>query len=585
MVYRDGDQNSFAGLIFQRQDGAQGLNFGSANELRYHWSSSSHWSYNSGLIVPDRTWTFIALVIEPDKATFYLDDGINGMQTISRNSTHAPKEHISYNIGRDTNSGARTATGMLDDVRIINRALSLTEITALSAQGLGARNPIPVNTARITQDFIRLKWTASPLATTQRLYLSTDYSALKQANTGDSSDLGIISENHYDLSNLSPGQYYWRIDTTETNGLTVRGNIWTFEIREDGLLVHLPLDELTTGNPNTTPCLCGGDHDGALTGTPDIAKGVLDNAFEINTNAGNSGRITIPATSLSGLSDQISISFWSKGDTASMPSQNHIFEATSSTGERIVSAHLPWTDSHVYWDAGNNSGYDRINESADTALTEDNWTHWVFTKNANTGEMNIFANGELFRSGTGHTRVFDDPIADFSIGARVNGSLAWSGAIDDFRIYSNALSENSIKSLYRDGLPYYQWAARYYSTFDLQDDSITSPNSGKNLLNYAAQTAPNGTGQLLKAVPDGFELTRIKGGTGTELYKVGDLTYTLLFNTDLSTENWSLDSSLWEEYAPREEGENNTEKLFIRSLIPDLDKIFFRVDVNYTSTP
>jgi len=49
------------------------------NNLRYCWNDggAETWGWNSGLVVPENTWTFCALVIEPSKATMYMDSGRN----------------------------------------------------------------------------------------------------------------------------------------------------------------------------------------------------------------------------------------------------------------------------------------------------------------------------------------------------------------------------------------------------------------------------------------------------------------------------------------------------------------------------
>ena len=64
-IRREGAQPEWAGLFFSRAGGTTaGLNFGTGQELRYHWDGGM-WGWDSGLVVPDATWTFVALVVEP----------------------------------------------------------------------------------------------------------------------------------------------------------------------------------------------------------------------------------------------------------------------------------------------------------------------------------------------------------------------------------------------------------------------------------------------------------------------------------------------------------------------------------------
>ena len=65
-IYRTASESSWAGIVFDRNSssGASGLNFGTANELRYTWNNSaSTYNWNSGLVVPSGQWTFAALVV------------------------------------------------------------------------------------------------------------------------------------------------------------------------------------------------------------------------------------------------------------------------------------------------------------------------------------------------------------------------------------------------------------------------------------------------------------------------------------------------------------------------------------------
>ena len=85
--------------------------------------------------------------------------------------------------------------------------------------------------------------------------------------------------------------------------------------------------------------------------------------------------------------DEITISFWLNGNAAIQPQNDHVFEAADAQNRRVVSVHLPWSNSRVYWDAGNagTGSYDRIDKAADATSYEGQWNHWAFTKNNNTG--------------------------------------------------------------------------------------------------------------------------------------------------------------------------------------------------------
>ncbi len=50
-----------------------GIGFNDKGMLAYTWNGNSTWSYDSGLVIPQNQWSFVAVAIEPTKATFYLD--------------------------------------------------------------------------------------------------------------------------------------------------------------------------------------------------------------------------------------------------------------------------------------------------------------------------------------------------------------------------------------------------------------------------------------------------------------------------------------------------------------------------------
>lgn len=134
-IKRSGTQASFAGIFFSRTTNTvAGLTFGNANELRYTWNNSAGtYNWNSGLTPPDGVWTFVALVIEPTKATIYMDPG-TGLVSATNSVAHAAEEFDgTLCFGQDTSGSTRTFKGLMDEVAIFNRSLSSVEIGQISA--------------------------------------------------------------------------------------------------------------------------------------------------------------------------------------------------------------------------------------------------------------------------------------------------------------------------------------------------------------------------------------------------------------------------------------------------------------------
>jgi hypothetical protein len=177
--------------------------------------------------------------------------------------------------------------------------------------------------------------------------------------------------------------------------------------------------------------------------TPNISA--LFNATEDNSiKFSGAGAIEVPTENLQSIENEITISFWTKGDENILPTNTSIFEGINDDNQRGANVHLPWSNGQVYWDCGNvNGGYDRINKVAPVEAFAGSWSHWAFTKNANTGSMKIYLNGEEWHSGTGMTNPIS--LTSFNIGSSYLFTNNYHGNVDEFRIWDKALDAATIQ--------------------------------------------------------------------------------------------------------------------------------------------
>ncbi|MHC4537061.1 MAG: LamG domain-containing protein [Planctomycetota bacterium] len=113
--------------------------------------------------------------------------------------------------------------GLMDEVRIYNRALSRREVIAISGLATRPFEPDPIDGALgVSSD--TLTW--GSIEGTEKLYIGAN-----------SDTLELVSEDvagTYTLTEIIPGrQYFWRVDVESINGI-VTGDVWTFTVAQSG---------------------------------------------------------------------------------------------------------------------------------------------------------------------------------------------------------------------------------------------------------------------------------------------------------------------------------------------------------------
>ena len=138
------------GIIFMRAGVlTTGIDLMPDNQLGYHWLDvPESWQYESGLIVAADEWSFVAMVVTPEKVTFYLNS-VDTVRELAR--VHEPVTFSGeLTLGSDTLGAARRFAGALDDLRFYNRALTTNELAGLISAG--ARPPKEVD-PMVIEDF------------------------------------------------------------------------------------------------------------------------------------------------------------------------------------------------------------------------------------------------------------------------------------------------------------------------------------------------------------------------------------------------------------------------------------------------
>ena len=218
-VNRDGDQKQFTGILaFYNLFTVSGLFFGNADELSYIWNNDpSTEFFDSGLVVPDNQWTFVALVVQPTQAALYMvTNGVLSGATNFTSHAMAAFDGSSY-IGADLEYGC--LVGQMDEVSVYaNQALMAAQISQLGAVSNNISplitpsvNPTPTNIiARLSGTHLTLSWPADHIG--WRLFVQTnDLAAGISSRTNDwaavpgSPASNVIS---IPIDATKPGGYY-----------------------------------------------------------------------------------------------------------------------------------------------------------------------------------------------------------------------------------------------------------------------------------------------------------------------------------------------------------------------------------------
>ena len=139
--------------------------------------------------------------------------------------------------------------GLIDDVRIYNKALTLEEIKKLMA-GSKAYDPIPADGALYKDTWASLGWLPGISAVSHDVYLGNSFDDVNEGAEGtyygNQSTIfflvGFPGSAYPD--GLVPGStYYWRIDEVQSDGTTIhKGDIWSFTVPSKSAYFPDPAD-------------------------------------------------------------------------------------------------------------------------------------------------------------------------------------------------------------------------------------------------------------------------------------------------------------------------------------------------------
>lgn len=153
----------------------------------------------------------------------------------------------------------------------------------------------------------------------------------------------------------------------------------------------------------------------------------------------------------------MSVAFWQKNAGTPASSSYWMVAPSSSGTARGNQAHVPWSDQNIYFDTAGccDGGSQRINGNINSFADFYegfflDWHHYVFIKNGNSKQ--VYIDGKVFIQGT-NTGPLPSDFANMTIGSAQNGGNSAAAVMDDFAVFSFALSAEQITGLAEGGSP------------------------------------------------------------------------------------------------------------------------------------
>ncbi|MHC4325897.1 MAG: LamG domain-containing protein, partial [Planctomycetota bacterium] len=188
----------------------------------------------------DTEWHHFAVTYNGNEGSSYLD----GQYIDSEEGPIITIDHVRIGANLENNN---FFPGLIDDVRIYNKALTLEEIKEVMA-GPRAHEPAPAD-GTLNQDlWVILGWLPGADAASHDIYLGESFDDVNDGAEGtycgNQSTLfftaGFSGSPYPD--GLVPGvTYYWRIDEVQVDGATIqKGDIWSFTVPSKCAYLPIP---------------------------------------------------------------------------------------------------------------------------------------------------------------------------------------------------------------------------------------------------------------------------------------------------------------------------------------------------------
>jgi len=524
--------------------------------------SQSHWI--SSFVVPTSTWTQVVVTRSNASNTvnFYMNDQLNSTSTQSGSATSSDTTNNAL-IGND--NGNEHFTGDIDELGIWSKVLSNQEVQDLYNGGSGdsfnnvgspyiassslqqyrsdATTTIPVGGTTTETSVVFGGTLESGSTSTVRLdveVVTSTSNFLGQATVSSPFISGGFATTS--ISNLSPGNYYWRArayvnaQTSSTwQDFAASGTIDFIVSTRLSFPFQVDTSATLTTSLDSYYSLEGNSNDswGPVNGTDSSGISYGTSTGYVNQGAymggSNTDNINLGNNDGSIFTGDFSIASWVKitngGDG----------QIISKTNNAEFAKPMAW-----YIDSGKptlylgSDGTSQAHWQSATTLTNGTWYHLAVTRTGDT--VKIYINGASSTPSKSGTQNPSDGTDNALIG-NDNGGEHLSGDVDELGIWSKVLSDQEIKDLAS--------ADPFSGLKQYRSDAITAIPRGatttENSVVFGSTLYPVGSSTLKLQV----EVTTSTSFTGTPNASSSDISTSGTFATTTFINSSAINSSVY----------------------------------------
>jgi fibronectin type 3 domain-containing protein len=336
----------------------------------------------------------------------------------------------SVNIPSYSDTGLFSSTTYYYVVSAVNGGGESADSAEAGAMTLSAPPAAPTGlTATLGQNQVTLNWTAPPAATSYTVKRSTT-SGGPYTTVAES-----VTDATYTDTGLSNGvTYYYVVSAANINGSGPDSA--EVSATPSNVVVHLKFDE--SGGALATDVSGRANH-ATLLGSPTFSPGVFGNTLNLPATAAQYARL--PSGVTGGLTD-FTVSTWIKVNA--FANWQRIFDfGSGTTNYMFLTTQYAGSAAKLRFGIRTPSVAEQTVSGNAIALVADAWTHLAVVRSGTT--VSLYVNGSLAGSGT----IALNPANLGVTTQNYLGKSQWpdpylNAALDDFRLYSHAMSASEI---------------------------------------------------------------------------------------------------------------------------------------------